>query len=121
MLTTRKSSIAGNGVFTDADIRAGQKIGLMLDWFSKGIAPANPDNDVRRTALGEMVNHSDNPNCAAKLIQKGEWLGYLLVSGRDIKAGEELTVDYAKFCFDGKRDFAKETRDEREFSDRQSL
>lgn len=44
------------------------------------------------SGLGQMINHSCDPNCG---IQSDEDLIHKYVAFKDIKAGEELTYDYA--------------------------
>ena len=61
----RESDIAGHGLFTDAPLPAGQAVDVDADG----------------------LNHSCDPTLA--------WSGDALVAFRDIRRGEELTLDYA--------------------------
>ena len=95
----KKSKIKGKGLFAKGDIKKGEIIGIV-----KG--PIVPDNEESYKKYGEdrlhpisyseailnstftkYANHSCNPNCGLKE-------GIKLVSMRDIKKGEEITIDY---------------------------
>ena len=71
------SAIEGNGAFIDAPIPCGYAIG----W-------ANRNN--RRTILGRYINHASQPNCYPLPVNEG----FMVVTSRYIKAGEELTFNY---------------------------
>ncbi len=98
-LETKKSDIAGDGVFTKEDIASGENIGL---GFEKICDTGNPDTDYIRTKLGEKINHSQNPNL--RLSENGD--KFYFISSREIKSGEELVLDYKSIPWEGKRDFA---------------
>jgi hypothetical protein len=74
-VATQRSAIAGHGSFAGAPIPAGEIV------FRYAVPPAGPDG------LGTL-NHSCDPT-----------LGWAdertLVTVRDVRAGEELTTDYA--------------------------
>ena len=70
-LEVRPSTVAGRGVFAVAAIAAGVQV----------VRPAGPVHE------DGMVNHACDPNVG--------WDGEVLVTLRDIEAGEELLVDYA--------------------------
>ena len=49
------------------------------------------------TAFGRKLNHSHKPNCIIRRQECGGPCGYhTLFTTRDIKPGEELTVNYTK-------------------------
>jgi uncharacterized protein len=57
-------------------------------------------NGKQRTNLARYINHSCKPNAEAYTSGKQVWIW----SKKDIKAGEEITMDYGKEYFD---DFIK--------------
>ena len=67
----RPSPIAGHGLFATADLAAGTEV----------LRPAAPVHQEG------PVNHACDPNLG--------WVGDVLVTLRDVTAGEELLVDYA--------------------------
>jgi len=71
------SAIEGKGAFVNKPIPSGYAIG----WANR---------NHRRTILGRYINHSPNPNCYPLPHPDG----FLVVSDRYIKAGQELTFDY---------------------------
>jgi len=73
----RESPIHGTGMFSLYTIEAGTVF-----------APARLDG--RRTPGGRFVNHASDPN--AMFVADGNDL--YLFSARDIRAGEEITLDY---------------------------
>ena len=92
------SNIHGIGVFTSEDLKKGDII---------GVAHAYYGGHWYMTTHG-YYNHSYNSNCIIELNKpnqlqiynvnkQNEWhMLTLLVANRDIKAKEELTVDYTK-------------------------
>ena len=83
-LTIHPSLIDGIGLFATEDIPAGTNLGI-----SHVHVNGQRDNLVR-TPLGGFINHSEEANC----IKKKQYPNYYLVTLRDIKAGEELTLEY---------------------------
>ena len=94
-LTIQKSSIEGQGVFTNKIIEKDTDLGL---------SHIVVDDEIIRTPLGGFINHSDEPNCI-KVKAGGSMLSkrrsfysygdrYSLFTLRNIKAWEELTVKY---------------------------
>jgi len=77
------SPIHGKGLFTKINIPANTQILLVLDFKKHKV----------NTVLSQHVNHSSN-KANAKVIEDGSKL--ILVTTKDIKANEELTVDYHK-------------------------
>jgi hypothetical protein len=83
-LTIAQSNIEGLGLFTIKDIPKDTCLGITH------IKNNRFKNGYLRTPLGGFYNHSESPNC-----RKIELHGiYNLWTLKDIKTGEELTVDY---------------------------
>lgn len=92
------SPIAGKGIFAKKDIPKDNTIGLaIIKKRNTGI----PNKDYKRKKLGKYVNHSPKPNL--KLKKKINKIYY--ISKKKIKKGEELTINYNNFDFEGKRNF----------------
>ena len=100
-LTIRESGIDGLGVFAVEDIAGGSDLGVthLYDFSFKDC--------FIRTPLGGFINHSEEPNCMMVHVEDYEGLvlpyhniqrkkatDRKLVTIRDIKKGEELTVSY---------------------------
>ena len=88
-LIIKESKIEGLGLFSTEDINKGDYIGF-THFYSEG----HPDNYIR-TPLGGFINHSEDPNCElfdSKFRNKLKSL--FLISKKDIKTGEELTLKY---------------------------
>jgi len=83
------SPIQGMGIFAKQKIPKGTNFGMTHLQVSESLV---------RTPLGGFLNHSDDPNCEkVKLYfksDKGDFTKWNLVTLRDIKAGEELTLTY---------------------------
>ena len=94
----KKSNISGNGIFVKNDIKLNENIGL---GFEKIYNTNNPDRDYIRTELGKFINHSNKPNTKLNRVKNK----YFIITIRDIRKGEELTLDYNKFDWEGNRDF----------------
>tara|TARA_Y100001951_G_C11097661_1_gene160223 strand:+ start:188 stop:472 length:285 start_codon:yes stop_codon:yes gene_type:complete len=80
-LLIQKSSIDGQGLFTNKFIEENEKLGL---------SHIVVEGEIIRTPLGGFVNHSNNPNC----IKEQEGDKYYLYTLRNIKAWEEITCKY---------------------------
>lgn len=81
-LTIKDSKIEGLGLFAKEDISENITLGMSHILSSNG--------SLTRTPLGGFYNHSNKPNC----IKKKVFTTHYLVSLREIKAGEEITVEY---------------------------
>lgn len=104
----KKSKISGQGAFADRDIDSGSELGTA---FRKVKDTGNPDEDIVRDLLGKYVNHSSDPNLLLKIKEpKGEQC-VVFAAKKQIKPGEELTVNYMEFPWEGERGFAKEATD----------
>ena len=101
-LTIKTSSVHGFGLFADQKIMKSTNLGISHVELGKLIL---------RTPLGGFVNHSNEPNCIKKsfLLTRQQWnhrndlpnekydldfKKWNLVTIKDIKEGEELTVRY---------------------------
>lgn len=115
-LTIKQSPIEGLGLFATEDINENSSLGE-----SHIIVHTRKENIIR-TPLGGFINHSDSSNCAIlnpdqhfRLLHPGSYQmseihhEYYLVTLKDIKSGEELTVDYSKsFCGDYYKEFTND-------------
>lgn len=81
-LTIKASPIEGLGLFATQDIPKGTNLGK---------SHIKVYNEMVRTPLGGFYNHSDTPNAVKKPVGNTKWN---LVTKRDIKVGEEITVKY---------------------------
>ena len=83
------SPIQGMGIFAKQKIPKGTNFGMTHLQVSESVV---------RTPLGGFLNHSDDPNCEkVKLYfksDKGDFTKWNLVTIKDIKAKEELTLTY---------------------------
>ena len=83
------SEIHDIGLFAKEDIPTGTNFGMSHIQVS---------DTIIRTPLGGFINHQDNPNCEkVKLYfktDKTDFSKWNLVTIKDIKEGEELTLKY---------------------------
>jgi len=93
-LTIQQSGINGLGLFARESLKQGTNLGMSHVKFN---------GTILRTPLGGFINHSNTPNCVkAELLmtnennpkQKFDYKKWNLVTLRDIKKGEEITVKY---------------------------
>ena len=91
-LTSQQSGIDGLGLFADQNIMQGTNLGMSHVKFN---------GTILRTPLGGFINHSNTPNVVkVELLMTNEgeikfnYKKWNLVTLRDIKKGEELTVRY---------------------------
>jgi len=87
-LTIKNSEVDGLGVFAKEDIPA--------DTFL-GVSHIKIRSDWNRTPLGGFYNHSDNANCKKYLKKNMFSQMYHLWTTKDIKEGEEITVEYTLY------------------------
>ena len=106
-LFIEESMIDGQGLFASTDIPKGTDLGISHIEFEKDKMSAR---ELIRTPLGGFINHepvikSENasgelvevsgPNCEkVKQRADGSKIEWRLVTRRDIKAGDELTLEY---------------------------
>ena len=88
-LLIQKSSIEGQGLFTNKIIEENIKLGL---------SHIVVGGEIIRTPLGGFVNHSDTPN----VIKEKEGDKYYLYTLRKIKAWEEITCKYTFYNINDK-------------------
>mgnify|MGYP003153902442 CR=1 FL=1 len=93
-VTIKKSGIHDLGVFADQEIKQGTNLGM---------THLKIGDTIFRTPLGGFINHSNTPNCdKAELRMTSEDLQgpkysykkWNLITGQNIKKGEELTLRY---------------------------
>jgi len=88
-LTIKASGVHGLGLFADQNIKQATNLGM---------SHMKTKDTIFRTPLGGFINHANEPNCAKiELLMKDDSLDYKkwnIVTLRDIKEGEELTVRY---------------------------
>lgn len=90
-LTIKESSIEGLGVFAKENIYAGNTYNLL------GQTHVIENESLYRVNYGGFINHSFNANCKLFKVAKEEnYESYSIYPIRDIKAGEEITLDYTK-------------------------
>ena len=74
------SDIHGDGVIATKDIKKDCLLGMVSEFIP-----------IERTELGRYLNHDNNGNCK---VNGGDDDKYWCSTIRDIKEGDELTVDY---------------------------
>jgi len=91
-LTIKQSGINGLGLFAKDGIGQGTNLGM---------THIKLNGNMVRTPLGGFINHSDTPNTVkGELLMTNEgeikfnYKKWNLITLRDIKKGEELTVAY---------------------------
>ena len=109
-LFIEESLINGQGLFASKDIPEGTNLGISHIEIEKDkMSP----KEIIRTPLGGFINHQDyvyieeggvevtGPNCE-KIKQKpdGNKTEWNLITRTDIKAGEELTLEYTFYKID---------------------
>jgi|TARA_R100001132_G_C3206093_1_gene51188 hypothetical protein len=87
-LTIKQSGIHDLGLFADQDIKKTTNLGT---------THLKIDNHIIRTPLGGFINHSNTPNCVKVelLLSEGSHRKkWNLMTIKDIKKGEEITLNY---------------------------
>ena len=88
-LTIKTSKVDGLGLFAKEGIAQGTNLGL---------SHLEIEDKIIRTPLGGFINHGGDANCVkVKLFMTNDKFDYKkwnLITLRDIKEGEELTVRY---------------------------
>ena len=92
-LTIKQSGIDGLGLFAKEDIAQGHNLGM---------THIKLNGNILRTPLGGFINHSNAPNVVkVELLMTNEgnirrfdYKKWNLITLRNIKKGEELTVRY---------------------------
>lgn len=85
-VTLKESKIHGLGLFAAQFIPKDTNLGISHYFF---------ENKIIRTPLGGFYNHSERPNCYAKLVYpRTRAKRACLTVYKDIEIGEEITVFY---------------------------
>jgi len=91
-LTIKSSGVHGLGLFADQKIMQGTNLGMSHVKFG---------DIIFRTPLGGFINHSNTPNVEKTVLLmvnedkvKFDYKKWNLITLRDIKEGEEITVRY---------------------------
>ena len=94
-LVIQSSSVDGQGLFAKQNIPARENL---------GVTHIKLGEKIIRTPLGGFINHSDNPNCVKShtLVTnhddpkiKYDYKQWNLFTLKNIKEGEELTLEYS--------------------------
>ena len=109
-LFIEESFIDGQGLFANIDIAANTDLGISHIEVEKN---KMAEMEMIRTPLGGFINHEttvkepdgkgkdvevSGPNCKRiKNRMDGCVINYTLITRRDIKAGEELTLEYSMY------------------------
>ena len=106
LVTVRESPGKGRGVFAARDISAGTVISVAHSIpFPTDALDGTPieghqfdyeqdDQDCIVLGVQQLINHADPPNCRCEWeVVDGQRM-HKVFTVRDIKAGEELSIDY---------------------------
>ncbi len=88
-VTIKPSGVHGLGLFAEQEIKQGTNLGM---------THIKLDDKIIRTPLGGFINHANEPNCVKVELHANGNEPYRkkwnLVTTRDIKKGEEITLRY---------------------------
>jgi len=85
-LTIKQSKVNGLGLFAKEGIAQGTNL---------GITHIKIGEEILRTPLGGFINHSNTPNVVKVELRDEKYTKkWSLVSLRDLKKGEEITIRY---------------------------
>lgn len=87
-LTIKQSKVNGLGLFAKEGIAQGTNLGM---------THAKLGEKIIRTPLGGFINHANEANCVKVELRESQEFNakhWTLVTLRDIKEGEELTLRY---------------------------
>ena len=84
-LTIQQSGINGLGLFAKEGIAQGTNL---------GVTHYKLNEDIIRTPLGGFINHSNTPNVVKVELKDEKYKKWNLITLRDIKTEEELTIRY---------------------------
>ena len=91
-LTIKNSKIEGLGLFALKDIPEGTDLGITHIFDSRF------QDKYIRLPLGAFINHHEIPNCNAVFAKNDSEIGEIkhirIITSKDIKEGEEITVKY---------------------------
>lgn len=83
LIQVKNSKIHGLGIFSKDKINKNNKIGIGIN-YKFYLIPIITKN------FGSLINHSYVPNCRLEYIN----YSYYVVANKNIKKGEELTLNY---------------------------
>ena len=84
-LTIKTSKVNGLGLFATEGIAQGTNLGT---------THLKLNGDIMRTPLGGFINHANEANCVKVELKEDNYKKWNLVTVRNIKEGEELTLQY---------------------------
>jgi len=84
-LTIKTSKVNGLGLFALEGIAQGTNLGT---------THIKINGDIIRSPLGGFVNHANESNCVKVELKEDKYKRWNLVTIRNIKEGEELTLQY---------------------------
>jgi hypothetical protein len=84
-LTIKTSKVNGLGLFATEGIAPGTNLGT---------THFKLNGDIMRTPLGGFINHANEANCVKVELKQDKYKKWNLVTARNIKEGEELTLQY---------------------------
>ena len=84
-LTIKTSKVNGLGLFATEGIAQGTNLGT---------THLKLNGDIMRTPLGGFINHANEANCVKVELKEDNHKKWNLVTVRNIKEGEELTLQY---------------------------
>tara|TARA_R110002020_G_scaffold356123_1_gene568741 strand:- start:1008 stop:1301 length:294 start_codon:yes stop_codon:yes gene_type:complete len=84
-LTIKTSKVNGLGLFATEGIAQGTNLGT---------THLKLNGDIVRTPLGGFINHANEANCVKVELKEDNHKKWNLVTVRNIKEGEELTLQY---------------------------
>ena len=84
-LTITTSKVNGLGLFAKEGIAQGTHLGM---------SHIKINGDIIRTPLGGFINHANDSNCVKVELKEDKYKKWNLVTVRNIKEGEELTLQY---------------------------
>ena len=91
-LTIKESKIEGLGIFATKEIKEGSDLGISHVYDDRF-----PDGYIR-LPIGAFINHHEMPNSKGILSESDQLLGKIkhirIITIKDIKEGEEITLDY---------------------------
>lgn len=106
-LLVAKSSISGLGIFAGEDIGVGETLGVAFYSISplSKMCEDQLDKAIKRTILGQYINHDDTPNCT--ILKSDDLMGWTCeyVTCVPINKGQEITIDYTALPWPGSARF----------------
>ena len=84
-LTIKQSKVNGLGLFAKEGIAQGTNLGT---------SHITINGDIIRTPLGGFINHANDSNCVKVELKADKYKKWSLVTLRNIKKEEELTIRY---------------------------